>query len=90
MSARIESEIAELSDEESAAFLKDLARRIWVKQTDQSKLCTLGLITTTAGEMEARAWTIVNVAPKHLKLLVKFTRILKRLIRAEINAPLMI
>ncbi|MDY5482136.1 MAG: redox-regulated ATPase YchF [Veillonella caviae] len=62
VSARIESEIAELSDEESAAFLEDLG----LKESGLTKLikasyALLGLINYfTAGEMEARAWTIVN------------------------------
>ena len=59
VSARIESEIAELSDEESAAFLEDLG----LEESGLTKLikAILGLINYfTAGEMEARAWTIVN------------------------------
>ena len=62
VSARIESEIAELSDEESTAFLADLG----LKESGLTKLIKasyslLGLINYfTAGEMEARAWTIVE------------------------------
>lgn len=62
VSARIESEIAELSDEESRAFLEDLG----VTESGLDKLIKasyslLGLINFfTAGEMEARAWTIVE------------------------------
>ena len=62
VSARIESEIAELSDEEATAFLAD--RRL--EESGLTKLIKasyslLGLINYfTAGEMEARAWTIVE------------------------------
>ena len=62
VSARIESEIAELSDEEAKAFLEDLG----VTESGLDKLIKasyslLGLINFfTAGEMEARAWTILD------------------------------
>ena len=62
VSARIESEIAELSDEEATAFLADLG----LEESGLTKLINasyslLGLINYfTAGEMEARAWTIVE------------------------------
>ena len=62
VSARIESEIAELSDEEATAFLADLG----LEESGLTKLIKasyflLGLINYfTAGEMEARAWTIVE------------------------------
>ncbi|HVW22002.1 MAG TPA: redox-regulated ATPase YchF [Opitutaceae bacterium] len=60
ISARIESELVDLSPEEAAAFLKDLG----VKDSGVSALiraayALLGLVTYfTAGEKEARAWTI--------------------------------
>ena len=58
--ARIEEEIAELSDEERAEYLAELG----VKEAGLEKLVTasyhlLGLISfLTAGEKETRAWTI--------------------------------
>lgn len=62
VSARIESEIAELSDEESAAFLEDLGlSESGLTKLIKASYALLGLINYfTAGEMEARAWTIVN------------------------------
>ena len=62
VSARIESEIAELSDEESAAFLEDLGlEESGLTKLIKASYALLGLINYfTAGEMEARAWTIVN------------------------------
>ena len=62
VSARIESEIAELSEEESAAFLEDLGLdESGLTKLIKASYALLGLINYfTAGEMEARAWTIVN------------------------------
>ena len=62
VSARIESEIAELSEEESAAFLEGLGlEESGLTKLIKASYALLGLINYfTAGEMEARAWTIVN------------------------------
>ena len=62
VSARIESEIAELSDEEATAFLADLGlEESGLKKLIKASYSLLGLINYfTAGEMEARAWTIVE------------------------------
>lgn len=62
VSARIESEIAELSEEESAAFLEDLGlEESGLTKLIKASYALLGLINYfTAGETEARAWTIVN------------------------------
>ena len=62
VSDRIESEIAELSEEESAAFLEDLGlEESGLTKLIKASYALLGLINYfTAGEMEARAWTIVN------------------------------
>ena len=62
VSARIESEIAELSDEESTAFLADLGlEESGLTKLIKASYSLLGLINYfTAGEMEARAWTIVE------------------------------
>ena len=62
VSARIESEIAELSDEEANAFLADLGlEESGLTKLIKASYSLLGLINYfTAGEMEARAWTIVE------------------------------
>jgi hypothetical protein len=62
VSARIESEIAELSDEEATAFLADLGlEESGLTKLIKTSYSLLGLINYfTAGEMEARAWTIVE------------------------------
>ena len=62
VSARIESEIAELSDEEATAFLADLGlEESGLTKSIKASYSLLGLINYfTAGEMEARAWTIVE------------------------------
>ena len=62
VSARIESEIAELSDEEATAFLADLGlEKSGLTKLIKASYSLLGLINYfTAGEMEARAWTIVE------------------------------
>lgn len=88
VSARIESEIAELSDEESRAFLEDLG----VTESGLDKLIKasyslLGLINFfTAGEMEARAWTIVNGTKAPQAAGKIHSDIEKGFIRAEIVA----
>lgn len=62
VSARIESEIAELSDEEAEAFLGDLGLdESGLHKLIKASYALLGLINYfTAGEVEARAWTIVE------------------------------
>ncbi len=62
ISAQIEEEIAQLDDDEKSAFLEDLG----LTESGLDKLVTagyrlLGLISyITSGEMETKAWTIVN------------------------------
>ena len=64
ISAKIESELNELNDEEKAEYLETLG----IKQSGLSRLIneaykTLGLITYfTSGEPETRAWTVYNGA----------------------------
>ena len=62
VSARIESELAEFSDEEATAFLADLGlEESGLTKLIKASYSLLGLINYfTAGEMEARAWTIVE------------------------------
>lgn len=88
VSARIESEIAELSAEESRAFLEDLG----VSESGLDKLIKasyslLGLINFfTAGEMEARAWTIADGTKAPQAAGKIHSDIEKGFIRAEIVA----
>jgi hypothetical protein len=60
ISARIESELVELAPDEAMAFLRDLGvRDSGVSSLIRATYSLLGLITYfTAGEKEARAWTI--------------------------------
>jgi GTP-binding protein YchF len=60
VSARIEQELAELSDDEAAEFLRDLGvERSGLERLIETGYRTLGLITFfTASEKEVRAWTV--------------------------------
>jgi len=60
ISAKIESEIAALADEDSALFLEELGlKKIGLERLIQTAYDRLGLQTyLTAGEMEVKAWTI--------------------------------
>lgn len=62
VSAKIESEIAELDDEEANLFLEELGLdESGLNKLIKASYSLLGLINYfTAGEMEARAWTIVK------------------------------
>ncbi|HEY4301842.1 MAG TPA: redox-regulated ATPase YchF [Candidatus Didemnitutus sp.] len=62
ISAKIESELIDLSPEEARAFLKDLGvDDSGVSALIRASYALLGLITYfTAGEKEVRAWTIVK------------------------------
>jgi hypothetical protein len=86
--AKLEEEIAQLDDQEALAFLQSLG----VQETGLNRLIkeafhTLGLITyLTAGEMEARAWTIPKgtKAPEAAGKI--HTDLQKGFIRAEVIA----
>lgn len=60
ISAKVESELAELSEEDQENYLRDLGvRDSGLKRLITKAFATLGLITfLTAGEKEVRAWTI--------------------------------
>ena len=60
--AKLESEIAELDDEEARAFLADLGlSESGLDKLIKASFKLLGLMTfLTAGEQEVRAWTIVS------------------------------
>lgn len=62
VSAKIESEIAELSPSEKKSFLEDLGLKFsGLEEIIKATYDLLGLITfITAGEQEVRAWTIKN------------------------------
>jgi len=62
ISAKIEAEVAELSDEEAVQFLADLGiKERGLHAIIRKSYETLGLISYfTAGPMEARAWTITR------------------------------
>ena len=88
VSARIESEIAELSDEEAAAFLEELGlAESGLTKLIKASYSLLGLINFfTAGEMEARAWTIVEGTKAPQAAGKIHSDIEKGFIRAEIVA----
>jgi len=60
VSAQIESELSELSEEEQKAYLRDLGvESSGLERLIRKAFVTLGLITfLTAGKKEVRAWTI--------------------------------
>jgi hypothetical protein len=60
ISAKVESELSDLSEEDAKAYLKDLGvEKSGLERLIQKAFKTLGLITfLTAGEKEVRAWTI--------------------------------
>ncbi len=60
ISAKTESELSELSEEDQKAYLKDLGvEKSGLERLIQKAFKTLGLITfLTAGEKEVRAWTL--------------------------------
>lgn len=84
--AKLEDEIAQLGEEEAQAFLESLG----LKETGLNRLIkeayrTLGLITyLTAGEMEARAWTIPRGAKAPEAAGKIHTDLQKGFIRAEV------
>lgn len=86
VSARIESEIAELSDEEAQAFLQDLGlTESGLDKLIKASYSLLGLLNFfTAGEMESRAWTIVDGTKAPQAAGKIHTDIEKGFIRAEI------
>lgn len=86
VSARIESEIAELEDDEVALFLEDLGLdESGLDKLIKASYSLLGLINYfTAGEMETRAWTIVDGTKAPQAAGKIHTDIEKGFIRAEI------
>jgi GTP-binding protein YchF len=85
--AKIEDEIAQLSDEEAKSFLSDLGlSESGLDRLIKKSFETLGLITyLTAGEIEVRAWTIKRgwTAPQAAGVI--HTDFEKAFIRAEVT-----
>ncbi len=88
VSARIESEIAELDADESAMFLEELGLdESGLDKLIKAAYSLLGLINFfTAGEMETRAWTIVKGTKAPQAAGKIHSDIEKGFIRAEIVA----
>ena len=86
ISAKIESELASLSDEEQVQYLKDLGiEESGLERLIKKAFSTLGLITfLTAGEIEARAWTINNGLSAQKASGVIHTDFEKKFIKADI------
>jgi len=86
ISAKIESELADLSDEESKEYMKELG----ISQSGLDKLIVasyklLNLITFfTSGEQETRAWTVENGAKAPQSAGVIHTDFEEKFIRAEV------
>ena len=88
ISARIESELASLSDEEQIQYLKDLGvSESGLERLIKKAFSTLGLITfLTAGEKEVRAWTIKEGENAQKASGVIHTDFEKKFIKADVCA----
>lgn len=84
--AKLEEELAQLSEEEGAEFLKGLGvEETGLKRLIKSAFQTLGLITyITTGEIETRAWTILRGTPANVAAGKIHSDIEKGFIRAEV------
>ncbi len=86
VSAKTESELSELSDEDQAAYLKDLGvEKSGLERLIQKAFATLGLITfLTAGEKEVRAWTLPAGTDAVRASGVIHTDFMKKFIKADV------
>jgi len=86
ISAKIESELASLSEEEQVQYLKDLGiEKSGLERLIKKAFSTLGLITfLTAGEKEVRAWTIKEGMNAQKASAVIHTDFEKNFIKADI------
>lgn len=86
VSAKIESELSELSDEEQKQYLKDLGvDSSGLERLIKKAYSTLGLISfLTAGEKEVRAWTIDKGMNASNAAGVIHTDFTKNFIKAEV------
>jgi ribosome-binding ATPase len=84
--AKIESELASLSDEEQKEYLKDLGlESSGLERLIQKAYATLGLISfLTAGEKEVRAWTIKKDSSAVQAAGEIHTDFMKKFIKAEV------
>ncbi len=88
ISAKTESELSELSEDDQKAYLKDLGvEKSGLERLIQKAFKTLGLITfLTAGEKEVRAWTINKGISAQEAAGVIHTDFIKKFIKADIVA----
>lgn len=86
ISAKIEQELSELTDEEQKEYLKDLGlEKSGLERLIQKAYETLGLISfLTAGEKEVRAWTIEQGTNAQNAAGVIHTDFIKNFIKAEV------
>jgi len=88
ISAKIESELAALSDEEAKEYLKDLGlEKSGLERLIQKAYEELGLISfLTAGEKEVKAWTIEKDLDAQHAAGAIHTDFIKKFIKAEVVA----
>jgi hypothetical protein len=88
ISAKIEAELAALSEEEQREYLKDLGLETsGLERLIQKAYATLGLISfLTAGEKEVRAWTIKKGTNAQNAAGEIHTDFIKKFIKAEVVA----
>lgn len=86
ISAKIESELAALSDEEAKEYLRDLGlEKSGLERLIQKAYEELGLISfLTAGEKEVKAWTIPNGIDAQNAAGAIHTDFIKKFIKAEV------
>ncbi|KKQ85954.1 MAG: GTP-binding protein YchF [Candidatus Woesebacteria bacterium GW2011_GWB1_38_8] len=86
ISAKVESELSELSDDDQKAYLKELGvESSGLERLIKKAFATLGLITfLTAGEKEVRAWTIRLGATSLMASGEIHTDFMKNFIKADV------
>lgn len=86
VSAKTESELSELSEEDQKSYLIELGvEKSGLERLIQKAFATLGLITfLTAGEKEVRAWTIKNGINAQEAAGVIHTDFIKKFIKADV------
>lgn len=86
VSAKTESELSELSEDDQKAYLKELGvEKSGLERLIQKAFATLGLITfLTAGEKEVRAWTIKKGISAQEAAGVIHTDFIKKFIKADV------
>jgi len=86
ISAKIEAELAALSDEEAKEYLSDLGlEKSGLERLIQKAYTTLGLISfLTAGEKEVKAWTIQKGLDAQHAAGAIHTDFIKKFIKAEV------